>query len=114
MKETIIKRCLSLEPNKVQLLILKTVYAVNQSIKLVIKKEEEDSKTQRFLYWFTQQKGYVQSLTHSKDFTKNDQLIKFTTLAHNKNTLHSQQPLLNLQQTKKPHRVHYVFQELPC
>jgi len=70
-------------------LILKTVYTVNQSIKSVIKKEKEDSRTQRFLYWFTQQTSYVQSLTHSKDFTKNDQLIKFTTLAHNKNTLHS-------------------------
>ena len=89
MKETIIKRCLSLKSNRVHLLILKTVYTVNQSIKSVIKKEKEDSRTQRFLYWFTQQTGYVQSLTHSKDFTKNDQLIKFTTLAYNKNTLHS-------------------------
>jgi len=81
----------------------------------VIKKEKEDSRTQRFLYWFTHQTGYVQSLTHSKDFTKtNDQLIKFTTLAHGKTTLHSQQPLLNLQQTKKPHRVHCVSQEHPC
>jgi len=43
---------------------------VNQLIKSVIKKEKEDSRTQRFLYWFTHQTGYVQSLTHSKDFTK--------------------------------------------
>jgi len=62
---------------------------MNQSIRIVIKKEKEDSRTQRVLYWFTQQTGNVQSLTHSKDFTKNDQLIKFTTLAHSKNTLHS-------------------------
>ena len=55
----------------------------------MIKKEKEDSRTQGLLSWFTKQTGYVQSLTHSKDFTKNDQLIKFTTLAHNKNTLHS-------------------------
>jgi len=86
---------------------------VNQSIKSVIK-EKEDSRTQRFLYWFTHQTRYFQSLTHSKDFTKNNQLIKFTTLAHGKNTLHTQQPLLDLQQTKKPHRVHCAFQELPC
>jgi len=55
----------------------------------VIKKEKENLRTQRFLYWFTQQMGYVQSLTHSKDFTKMDQQIKFTTLAHSMNTLHS-------------------------
>ena len=114
MKETIIKRCLSLKSNRVHLLILKTVYTVNQSIKSVIKKKKEDSRTQRFLYWFTHQTGYVQSLTHSKHFTKTDQLIKFITLAHDKTTLHSQQPLLNLQQTKKPHRVHCAFQDLPC
>ena len=78
------------------------------------RESKRDSRHNRFLYWFTQQMGYVQSLTHSKDFTKMINLIKFTTLAHNKNTLHSAAPLLNLQQTKKPHRVHCVFQELPC
>jgi len=36
----------------------------------VIKKEKEDSRTQKFLYWFTHQTSYVQSLAHSKDFTK--------------------------------------------
>jgi len=70
MKETIIKKCLSLKSNRVQLMILKTVYTVNQLIKSVIKKVKEDSKTQRFLYWFTHQTGYVQSLTHSKDSLK--------------------------------------------
>jgi len=53
------------------------------------KESKRDSRHSKFVYWFTQQMGYVQSLTHSKDFTKNDQLIKFTTLAHSKNTLHS-------------------------
>jgi len=50
IKETIIKRCLSLKSIIVQLSILKTVYTMNQSIKSVIKKEKEDSRTQRFLY----------------------------------------------------------------
>jgi len=35
--------------NRVQLLILKIVYTVNNSIKSVIKKEKEDSRTQGFL-----------------------------------------------------------------
>ena len=70
MKEIIIKRCLSVKSNRVQLLIPKKVYTVSQSIKSVIKKEKEDSRTQRFLYLFTQQTGYVQSLTHSKDSLK--------------------------------------------
>jgi len=30
---------------------------VNQTIKSVIKIEKEDSRTQRFLSWFTQQNG---------------------------------------------------------
>jgi len=30
---------------------------VNKSIKSVIKKEKEDSRTQGFLSWFTQQNG---------------------------------------------------------
>jgi len=36
---------------------------MNNSIKSVIKKEKEDSRIQGFLSWFTQQTGYVQSLT---------------------------------------------------
>jgi len=32
---------------------------VNQSIKSVIKKEKEDSRTQRFLSWFTQKNGLL-------------------------------------------------------
>jgi len=54
-----------------------------------IKREQERIRTQQILYWFTQQQGYVQSLTHSKDFTKLINLIQFTTLAYNKMTLHS-------------------------
>jgi len=30
---------------------------MNQTIKSVTKIEKEDSRTQRFLYWFTQQNG---------------------------------------------------------
>jgi len=43
--------------NRVQLLIMNTVYIVNNSIKSVIKKEKEDSRTQEYLSWFTQQNG---------------------------------------------------------
>jgi len=53
------------------------------------RESKRDSRHSRFLYWFTQQPGYVQSLTHSKDFTKMINLIKFTTLAYSKNTLHT-------------------------
>jgi len=95
-------------------LILK-IQETQQDLTRTVKRESKrDSRHSRFLYWFTQQTGYVQSLTHSKDFTKMINLIKFTILAYSKNTLHSTAPLLILQQTKKPHRVHCVFQELPC
>ena len=95
-------------------LILK-IQETQQDLTRTVKRESKrDSRHSRFLYWFTQQTGYVQSLTHSKDFTKMINLIKFTILAYSKNTLHSTTPLLILQQTKKPHRVHCVFQELPC
>jgi len=49
IKGTIIKRCLSLKSNRVQLLILKTVYTVNQSIKSVIKKERRFKNTKIFI-----------------------------------------------------------------
>ena len=37
------------------------------------RESKRESGHNRFLYWFTQQQGYVQSLTYSKDFTKTDQ-----------------------------------------
>jgi len=74
--------------SKIQL-ILKIQETQQDLIRTIKRESKRDSRHNRFLYWFTQQTGYVQSLTHSKDFTKIDQLIKFTTLAHNKNTLHS-------------------------
>jgi len=87
---------------------------MNNLIKSVIKKEKEDSRTQGFLSSFTQQTGYVQSLTHNKDFTKNDQTDQvYNTCPQQEYTAHRNKPLLNLQQTKKPHRVHCVFQEHP-
>jgi len=59
--------------------------------------------------------GYVQSLTHSNDFTKSDQTDQvYNTCPQQEYTAHRSKPLLNLQQTKKPHRVHCVFQEHPC
>jgi len=70
---------------------------VNKLIKSVIKKEKEDSRTQGFLSWFTQQTGYVQSLTHSKDFTKNDQTDQvYNTCPQQEYTALYSQPLLNL------------------
>jgi len=59
--------------------------------------------------------GYVQSLTYSKDFTKNDQPDQvYNTCPQQAKATPRSKPLLNLQQTKKPHRVHCVFQEYPC
>jgi len=63
------------------------MYTVNQSIKSVIKKEKENSKSQGFYPGSPNKTGYVQSVTYSKDSLKMIKLIKFTTLAHNKNTL---------------------------
>ena len=130
----------------------------------MIKIDKEDSRTQRFLSWFTQQDRLLPvPYSTVRISLKMIKLIKFTTLAHNKNTLlpatnhywtfsrprnhiestvcfkntlaetysKSQlyriycitkkcltapcsKPLLNLQQTKKPHRTHCVFQENPC
>ena len=61
-----------------------------QELARTVKRESRrESGHSRFVYWFTQQPGYVQSLTHSKDFTKMINLIKFTTLAYSKTTLHS-------------------------
>jgi len=37
------------------------------------RESKRDSRHNKFLYWFTQQPDYVQSLTHNKDFTKTDQ-----------------------------------------
>jgi len=42
---------------------------VNQTIKSVTKIEKEDSRTQRFLYWFTQQNGCYYS-HKNKDLVK--------------------------------------------
>jgi len=61
---------------------------VKQSIESVIKIGKEDLRTQRFLSWFTQQNG-LRPVPYStvRISLKMIKLIKFTTLAHIKNTL---------------------------
>jgi len=61
---------------------------VKQSIEPVIKIGKKDSRTQRFLSWFTQQNG-LRPVPYStvRISLKMIKLIKFTTLAHSKNTL---------------------------
>jgi len=70
-------------------LILKIQETQHDLTRIVKRESKRDSGHNRFLYWFTQQSGYVQSLTCSKDFTKMINLIKFTTLAYSKTTLHT-------------------------
>ena len=54
-------------------------------------------------------------LLHSKDFTKNDQTDQvYNTCSQQEHIAPRSKPLLNLQQTKKPHNVHCVFQEHLC
>jgi len=61
---------------------------MKQSIESVIKIEKEDSRTQRFLSWFTQQNGlHLIPYSTVRISLKMIKLIKFTTLAHSKNTL---------------------------
>jgi len=58
--------------SKIQL--IRKIQETQQDLTRTVKRESKrDSRHNRFLYWFTQQPGYVQSLTHSKDFTKIDQ-----------------------------------------
>jgi len=70
-------------------LILNIQETQQDLIRAVKRDSKRDSRHSKYLYWFTQQTGYVQSLTHIKDFTKNDQPIEFTALAYSKNTLHT-------------------------
>jgi len=70
-------------------LILKIQENQQELTRTVNRESKRESGHGRFLYWFTQQQGYVQSLPYSKDFTKMINLIKFTTLAYNKITLHT-------------------------
>ena len=70
-------------------LILKIQENQQELARTVKRESRRESGHSRFLYWFTQQPGDVQSPTHSKDFTKLINLIRFTTLAYSKKTLHS-------------------------
>jgi len=54
-------------------LILKIQENQQELARIVKRESKRNSRHNRFLYWFTQQQGYVQSLTYSKDFTKTDQ-----------------------------------------
>ena len=88
---------------------------MKQSIESVIKIEKEDSRTRIFILVHPTKRATSIPLLHSKDFTKNDQTDQvYNTYSQQEHTTSHNKSLLNLQQTKKPHKAHCVFQEHPC
>jgi len=111
MKGTIIKRWLSLKPIESSYWFWKQFIQWTNQLNQWSRKKKKIQEHKDFYPGSPNKTGYVQSLTHSKDFTKNDQTdqVYNTCPQQEYNALHSK-PQLNLQQTKKPHGVHCVFQ----
>jgi len=77
---------------------------VKQSIESVIKIEKEDSRTQIFILVHPTKRATSSPLLHSNNFITNDQTDQvYNTCSQQEHTAHRNKPLLNLQQTKKPH-----------
>jgi len=115
MKETIIKRWLSLKPIEFSYWFWKQFIQWINQLNQWSRKRKKIQEHKDFYPGSPKKMGYFQSLTHNKDFTKNDQTDQiYNTYPQQEYTAPHSKPLLNLQQTKKPHRVHCVFQEYPC
>jgi len=97
---------------RVQLLILKIVYSTQWNNQY---RERRFKNTKIFILVHPTKRATSSPLLHSKDFTKNNQTDQvYNTCSQQEYIAPRSKPLLNLQQTKKPHRTHYVFKEHPC